>query len=275
MDANTKLIALIGDPVAHSVSPAMHNAAFRALGLNYAYLAFRVQAAILGDAVSGLRGMGLRGANVTIPHKEVVLPHLDEIDEKARRIGAVNTIVNDAGRLIGYNTDAPGFLAALKTGGYEPKGERAVVLGAGGAARAVVFALQDAGASVAIVNRTLASAQTLAAETDAVAFQITKTGFQAALAGASLVVNATSVGMNPNDLSTPLPFHLMRPGLTIFDTIYHPRQTRLLKEAAAAGCRTIGGLEMLVEQGALAFERWIGEAAPREVMRQAAIGALK
>jgi shikimate dehydrogenase len=269
-DANSRLIALIGDPVAHSVSPAMHNAAFRALGLNYVYLAFRVAAADLGQAVAGLRGLGLRGANTTIPHKTTVLPLLDGIDAQARRIGAVNTIVNEGGKLTGHNTDAPGFLAAVRRGGFEPEGERAVVLGAGGAARAVVFALREAGASVAIVNRSRDTARVLANETGAIAFELTEAGFHAALAGASLMVNATSVGMSPDDDSTPLPANLLRPGLVVFDTVYRPRQTRLLREAEAAGCVAIGGLEMLVEQGALAFELWTGKTAPREVMRQAA-----
>ncbi len=275
IDSDAKLIALIGDPVAHSVSPAMHNAAFQTLGLNYSYLAFRVSVAGLRDAIAGLRGLGLRGANVTIPHKTAVIPLLDEVDAKARRIGAVNTIVNVGGRLVGYNTDGLGFLTALKNHGFDPKGQKAVVLGAGGAARAVVFALRDAGASVSIINRTFASAQELAAETGTAAFEMTEAGFNTALAGPSLAVNTTSVGMSPDDGSPPLPAHLLYPGLTVFDTVYRPRQTRLLKEAAAAGCRIIGGLEMLVEQGALAFELWTGEAAPRDVMRRAATEALE
>ena len=274
IDANTKLIALIGDPVAHSVSPAMQNAAFASLGLNYVYLAFRVPSAGLGDAVTGLRGLGLRGANVTIPHKTLVLPFLDAIDDQARRVGAVNTILNEGGKLAGRNTDAPGFLTALRRGGYEPRGEKAVVLGAGGAARGVVFALRDSGAAVSIVNRTPAAARALAAETGSTVFEMTEAGMRTALAGASLVVNATSVGMSPGDDATPLPTALLRPGMVVFDTVYRPRQTRLLREAEAAGCVAIGGLEMLIEQGALAFELWTGEVAPRDVMRRAAFEAL-
>ncbi len=274
IDAGTRLVALIGDPVAHSVSPAMQNAAFKALSLDYVYLAFRVSSAALGDAIKGIRGLGLRGANITIPHKTAVQSLLDEIDEPARRIGAVNTIVNDGGRLIGHNTDAPGFLAALKSSGFEPKGQKAVVLGAGGAARAVVFALRDAGATVAIVNRSPEAAIALAGETGASAFELSESGLRSAMAGASLIVNATSVGMSPDVDSTPLPAHLLRPGLVIFDTVYRPRRTRLLKEAAASGCAAIGGLEMLIEQGALAFTLWTGNNAPRDIMRQAADEAL-
>ncbi len=275
IDSNSRLIALIGDPVAHSVSPAMQNAAFKALGLNYVYLAFRVPAAALSDAINGLRGLGLRGANITIPLKTAVVPLLNEIDEQARRIGAVNTIVNDNGKLMGHNTDAPGFLATLKANGFEPKGKKAVVLGAGGAARALAFALRDAGSTVAIVNRSPEAAIALGKETGATAFDLSETGLRSAMDGASLVVNATSVGMSPDDDSTPLPAHLLRPGLVVFDTVYRPRQTRLVREAEAAGCKTVGGLDMLVEQGALAFELWTEQAAPREVMRQAAIKALE
>jgi len=274
IDADTKLIALIGDPVAHSVSPAMQNAAFRALGLNYAYLAFQVSAKDLGGAIAGVRGLGLRGANITIPHKTAVLPLLDQIDEQARRIGAVNTIVNEDSRLTGHNTDAPGFLTALRRGGFESRGEKAVVLGAGGAARAIVFALRDAGASVAIINRTHGAAEALAKETGSLAFPMIESCLKEAIDGSSLIVNATSIGMSPDNDSTPLPAQLLRAGMTVFDSVYRPRRTRLLRDADAAGCRTIGGLEMLVEQGALAFELWTGERAPREVMRQAAAEVL-
>jgi shikimate dehydrogenase len=273
IDSTTQLVALIGDPVAHSVSPAIQNAAFRELGLNFVYLAFRVPTVDLRDAIAGQRGLGLRGVNITIPHKTAVLPLLDEIDEQAKLIGAVNCIVNDSGRLTGHNTDAPGFLSALRRGGFEPKGEKAVVLGAGGAARAVVFALRAAGAAVTIVNRTPAAAIALAAAANVDALPLTN--LNQALAGASLVVNGTSVGMSPEEDTTPLPASLLRPGMLVFDTVYRPRPTRLLKEAASAGCAVIDGLEMLVEQGALAFVLWTGAAAPRPVMRQAAEAALQ
>lgn len=274
IDPNTRFMALIGDPVVHSVSPAMHNAAFQALGLPYVYLSFQVPPAALPEAVNVVRGLGFRGANITIPHKTAVLPLLDNIDPSAQRIGAVNTLVNENGKLTGYNTDAPGFLAALRSSGFEPKGEKAVVLGAGGAARAIVFALRDAGAAVSIINRSPEAARVLASESGGTAFEMNRSGWRSALPGASLVVNATSVGMSPYNDSTPLPSRLLRPGLVVFDTVYRPRQSRLLKEAKAAGCTAIGGLEMLVEQGALAFELWTGENAPRKVMRQAALGAL-
>jgi shikimate dehydrogenase len=275
INPDTRLIALFGNPVAHSVSPAMQNTAFQALKLNYMYLAFQVPPAALSEAINVVRGLGFRGANITIPHKTAVMPLLDNIDPHAKRIGAVNTIVNNQGKLTGYNTDGPGFLVALRHGGFEPKGEKAVVIGAGGAARAVVFALRDAGAIVAIVNRSHESTVNLAKETGSSSFELSDSGLKSAMPGASLVVNTTSVGMSPNADSTPLPTHWLKRELVVFDTIYQPRQTRLLREAEAVGCLALGGLEMLVEQGALGFELWTGEKAPREVMRQAAAKALE
>lgn len=273
--ATTSLVALIGDPVAHSVSPVMHNAAFREQQINYTYQAFRVTKEDLAAAVSGLRGLNVRGANITLPHKKAIIPFLDAVDSPALRIGAVNTIVNENGRLTGYNTDAAGFLAALRASGFEPQGKKAVVLGAGGAARAVVFALKDAGVRVNILNRTFSTATALAAETGSEAFKMTDEGYRQALEGALLVVNATSVGLSPDEASSPLPSIWLRPSMTVFDTIYRPRHTRLIRDAKAAGCAVIGGLEMLLAQGALSFELWTGEPAPREVMNRAAEAALE
>jgi shikimate dehydrogenase len=274
MTADTKLVVLIGDPVAHSVSPAMYNAAFRERQLPYTFEALRVTTDHLAAAVSSLRGANLRGANVTIPHKTAVMPLLDAVDAAALRIGAVNTIVNQNGKLTGYNTDAPGFLTALRKSGFKPEGRQAVVLGAGGAARAVVFALKDAGAEVAVINRTFSTARALAAETGTRAFETSAEGYRQALEGAVLVVNATSVGLSPEEAATPLPQEWLRPDLTVFDTVYRPRRTCLLREAEAAGCAVIGGLEMLAAQGALSFELWTGQPAPLEVMLQAAEAAL-
>ncbi|ADJ25549.1 shikimate 5-dehydrogenase [Dehalogenimonas lykanthroporepellens BL-DC-9] len=274
MNTGTGLLGLLGDPVAHSVSPAMHNAAIDRLGLDYVYLAFRVTPAGLAGALNGVRALGIRGVNLTIPHKTAALGLLDEVDEAARRVGAVNTVVNDAGRLTGYNTDIAGFLAALKKHGFAPAGQKAVVLGAGGAARAVVFALRDAGAEVVIANRSIEKADTLAADTGATAVSTTETELQKALDGAGLLVNATPVGLFPDTGVTPVPGSLLHPGLTVFDTIYRPRRTRLLTEAEAAGCRVIDGLDMLVEQGATAFELWTGQSPDRAVMLRSAAAAM-
>lgn len=282
ISANTKLCAVIGDPVSHTLSPAMHNAAISSLDVDFAYLAFRVRSAELSAAVNGMRALGIRGLNVTIPHKVAVLQFLDELDPLARNIGAVNTIVNEDGKLKGYNTDATGFLQSLVAAGFDPAGKKTVLLGAGGAARAMGFALAQNGADISIMVREnrLEQAAMLTKNLEIVsgrqvtALEITESNLETALKYADLLVNATSAGMTPDAGSTPVPSRLLEHSLTVFDVVYAPLETRLLKEARDKGCATISGLEMLVRQGALAFELWMGQAAPLDVMRQAALTAL-
>jgi shikimate dehydrogenase len=281
--AETKVTGLIGDPVAHSVSPAMHNAAFACLGLDYIYLPFRVQKERLGEAIGGVRGLGFRGLNVTIPHKVAVIPMLDELDVMAGRIGAVNTIVNNAGHLTGYNTDAGGFLLALRQAGFEPQGKKAVVLGAGGASRAISFALAGSGTGITILNRKeeLDWAEALAGRIsqcygrEVLALELNDETLEKALADADLLVNATSVGMHPDIDNTPVNKQLLRPGLAVFDAVYNPLQTRLMREAGEAGAKTISGLDMLIGQGAMAFELWTGQKPPAYEMKKAALVALE
>jgi shikimate dehydrogenase len=259
----------------------MHNAVFKALGLDYAYLAFRVRPEELKNAIAGLKALDIVGLNVTIPHKVGVIPLLDELDPLAGKMGAVNTIVNENGRLTGYNTDAPGFLQALKSNGIEPDGKKMVVLGAGGAAKGISFVLAEAGASLVVLNRTLSRAEELAAQMaqfyrqDLKAMALSEANLKKALEGADVLVNTTSAGMVPDVGLTPVPAGLLRAGITVFDIVYNPRETRLLREAKAAGARIIDGLDMLVWQGALAFEIWTGRKAPFDVMKQAAIKALQ
>ncbi len=256
----------------------MHNAAFRKVGLAWEYLLLPVRPEHVGEAVRGLRGLGFAGANVTVPHKRAVMESLDEVTEEARIIGAVNTIVVQAGRLVGHNTDALGFMRALREGGFEPQGRRVVLLGTGGASRAVLYALLAAQAQVTLVNRTIASARALADEFEAhfdttiPALPLDGSGaLQDALDGAALLVNATSVGMHPAIEQSPLPDAVtLSPSLTVYDLVYAPRHTRLLQQASAAGARAIDGLGMLIHQGAVAFTLWTGEPAPLEVMRAAA-----
>ena len=277
----TKLCGVMGDPVEHSVSPAIHNAAFRALGLPYAYVPFHVRKGDLTAALSGVRALNIRGVNITIPHKVAILPLLDEIDPLAKQIGAVNVLLNDSGRLIGYNTDAEGFLHVLSGHGIEPQGKNVVVLGAGGAARAICFALALRGAALTILNRTAARAQACAediAKTFSLpvkALELTPENVSAALGRASLLVNATSVGMLPAAGATPVERELLGTHLTVMDIIYNPHQSTLLREAELSGARTINGLEMLIWQGALAFEKWTGRQPPLNVMRKAATAALR
>jgi len=257
----------------------MQNEAFKAVGLNYCYLAFDVKEGDLAAAVGAIRTLGLGGVNVTIPHKERVLDYLDEVEEQARLIGAVNTIVHRGGRLIGYNTDAAGFLKSLRAdAGFDPGGNRVVLLGAGGAARAVAYGLAfERVESLGIFNRNLSRAEALArdisrsATCKVEAGDLQSVALSRALARAGLLVNATSAGMHPHTEDVPLPdLAPLRPGLIVYDLIYNPTKTRLLLEAEARGCRVINGIGMLIYQGALAFELWTGRKAPVAVMRAAA-----
>lgn len=281
INCKTRLYGVMGDPVEHSVSPAMHNAAFRALGLDCAYLPFHVRSEDLAAAIAGARALNIRGLNVTVPHKVGVMGMLDEVDPLARQIGAVNVLVNDSGRLSGHNTDAEGFLRMLAEHGIEPRGKNIVVLGAGGAARAICFALASRGAELTILNRTAAVAQTCADDisralgVSTTARGLNRENLACALPCAGMLVNATSAGMLPDTGTTPVDRELLGGHLTVVDIIYNPGQTKLLREAEQAGAKTINGLEMLVWQGALAFEKWTGRQAPLDVMRRAARAALK
>ena len=275
-------VALIGWPVEHSLSPVMHNAAFKALGIDWRYELFPVPPGQLGAAVADLHAGGCRGANVTLPHKSAIMAYLDKIDDAARAIGAVNTIAVRGTRLAGYNTDGPGFLRALREAGLEPAGRRALVLGAGGAARAVVYALAQAGCSVTVFNRTVAHAAELARNLNGLGLggAVSTVPGEAALraldlAPFDLLVNATVAGMWPNCGESPWPAGLALPShWSVFDLVYNPLETRLLGEARQAGARAVNGLGMLVWQGALAFELWTGQAPPVGLMRAAAVEAL-
>jgi len=283
LSGKTKVCGIIGDPIEHSMSPVMHNAAFRELGIDYVYIPLRVAPEGLRRAIDGMRALNMRGLNVTIPHKVAVMSLLDDVDEGALKIGAVNTVVNDGAVLKGYNTDATGFLTALQNAGVEPQGKSVVILGAGGAARAISFILAENGAHLVILNRRLELdwAEELAGwisqhfRIRVKALELDETNLASVLDGADILVNATSVGMSPDIGNTPLPARMVRPDLVVFDIVYNPVKTRLIKEAEAAGARTIGGLDMLVWQGALAFEKFTGQKAPFEVMKQKAVEALE
>ncbi|TCP54580.1 shikimate dehydrogenase [Tumebacillus sp. BK434] len=272
LSSSTMCVGLFGYPVAHSKSPQMHNAAFARLGLDCAYLAFAVEPERLPDAVAGIRALGLRGVNVTIPHKVAVLPLLDKISPEAELIGAVNTIVNDGGVLTGYNTDGIGYLSALQEEtGIEIQGKRVLLLGAGGAARAVAVQMALNGAErLVIAARQQERAAELAAHlrTHAAADGITMEEAAAELAEYDLIINTTPVGMHPQTDAVPVPTAGLQAGQLVSDLIYNPRQTRFLHEAKARGCVVSGGLGMFVHQGAHAFQLWTGERAPVDVMRQ-------
>jgi shikimate dehydrogenase len=271
MDSHTVLFGVIGDPIRHSKSPIMLNRAFREQGINGAYAAFHVAPDKLEQAIAGVRGLGFRGLNVTIPHKVEVMAYLDEISEGAQAAGAVNTIVNDNGRLIGYNTDGIGYVRSLKEEA-EPNlsGKTIVVLGAGGAARGIVWALaQENPAAIQIVNRTEAKAVELAAtfSSDDRIASIPWSGLREACSSADVVINTTSVGMSPNIGELPLDPSWLKPGSVASDLIYNPLKTAFLQQAEQLGCRVHGGLGMFVYQGAYAFEYWTGQPAPVDAMR--------
>ena len=277
-------LGVIGSPIGHSISPAFQQAALDHAGINAAYLAYDVAAEDVGEFVRGLRAPGVMGINITAPHKGAVIPFLDEIDDWATAAGAVNTIVNRQGRLTGHNTDGSGFLRALQDeSGFSPKGRGALVLGAGGAARAVVLALsRDKVSSLTIANRTVSKAQGMAELAQengvaaAAAIPLERDSLTQAAQEAELIVNCTSMGMTrgPDEGGTPLTRDQIPPSALVNDLVYNPRVTPLLREAEAAGAQTLGGIHMLVYQGATAFEMWTGKPAPVAVMLEAALAAM-
>jgi shikimate dehydrogenase len=267
----TVKLGILGFPLSHSLSPAMHEAALKAAGLEGSYQVLPTPPEFLRARIQEVR-REFAGVNVTIPLKERVIPHLDELSDEARAVGAVNTIVNRSGLLVGLNTDAPGFLKGLEEAGIPYKRRRVLVLGAGGAARGVAYALKKSGAKVLIHNRTPERAEALAAELG-VGF-LTTAALAHALKTCDLLVNTTSVGMKDPDVSPLQGLELPRSG-TVVDIVYNPQETRLLRDAQAAGLRTLGGLPMLVWQGALAFELWTGVKPDVDVMYASARAALE
>lgn len=275
IDVRTQFCGVIGNPVGHSLSPVIHNAAFRKLGLNFVYLAWQVET--IGEAIKGLRALGnFRGASVTIPHKVAAIPFLDHVEMTAQRIGAINTIVAEKGKLTGYNTDATGALRALREGRVELKGRRIVILGSGGAARAIAFALAvESGAEKLTLlgiddpERT-SLAQDIRSQTALTVedFHLDETTLCRVLPGVHVLIHCTPVGLSPNADTTCVPAPLLHDNLSVMDIVYNPLETRLLKDAKRAGCRTIPGLEMFLHQAVTQFEFWTNQSAPVDVMRR-------
>ncbi len=283
MTINSSL-GIIGRPIGHSISPAFQQAALDSLGINAQYRAYEVEPNDVAEFVNALRSEAVTGINVTVPYKEAVMPFLDEIDEWAAEAGAVNTIVNRDGHLAGYNTDGYGFLRALReSGGLEPAGKRVLILGAGGSARGVVQALLRAGVgSLTIANRTLARAQSLAdlarsRSVEAQAVGLATDSLGDAAGSADLIVNCTSLGMThgPDDAATPLRWDQIPATALVYDLVYNPTLTPLLREANWAGASDLGGITMLVYQGAASFEIWLERPAPVEAMMEAAMTAMR
>ena len=281
------LLAIIGYPIGHSLSPAIYNAAFKAMALDARFEAWSTPPDQLAAAIERLRSPEMLGLSVTIPHKEAVILLLDEVEPKARAIGAVNCIAKARGRLVGHNTDRYGFLRSLRAAGCEPAGIRAVILGAGGAAHAVAYALIEAGAaSIAVAGRTPGRVAATAAHLrpsvegprpiaiDEVGWQ--DDAFAAACRGAGLIVNCTPIGMRhtPAEAESPLTRDHVRPGVWVSDIVYTPLETALLRLARDAGARVVGGLDMLIYQAVECVRLWTGREAPFDIMKRAALDAL-
>ncbi|WP_070120738.1 shikimate dehydrogenase [Bacillus marinisedimentorum] len=266
-----RLIGLIGDPVAHSKSPQMHNVQFESLGLPFSYHAFQVPDEMLSGAVSGMKALGFKGFNVTIPHKVAVMEYLDEVSDEAMRIGAVNTVVNESGKLVGYNTDGKGYLLSLeKETGISLKGKKLLVIGAGGAARALLVTLLEGGAGrVDIANRSLEKARALVRALSQGACKVLSLPeAEQRLGDYDLIVNTTPVGMSPNIEQSPIKVENIKPGAIASDIVYNPLETEFLQQSRKKGAVIHTGIGMFAGQGALAFERWTGRIPDFEAMKR-------
>ena len=275
VSAKTRVCAILGHPVGHSLSPAMHNAAFEALGLDFTYVAHDVLPERLPEAIAGIRALGYRGLSVTIPHKTAALALVDEVDRVAAGIGCINTVVNEAGRLIGYNSDGLGALRALRSANADPAGKDVVMLGSGGAARAIAMTLafEAAPRRLTILGIVPAELEELASDVRAQSTVTVTTGALGpetlgnVLPDAQLLLQTTPVGMTPHIEVSCVPHEMLHPGLVVFDAVYTPRRTRLLTEAAAAGATIVEGLEMFLGQAFTQFQLFTGQAPPESIMR--------
>ncbi|MEM2967707.1 MAG: shikimate dehydrogenase [Candidatus Bathyarchaeia archaeon] len=280
ISGKTRVCGVIGDPIAHTLSPTIQNAAFSHLKLDFVFLAFRVKSADLESAMRGMRGLGIHGLNVTMPHKGAVIKHLDQLDSTVQFLGSANTILNKDGKLLGFNTDGVGALKALQENGVKLYDKKVLLLGAGGAAKAIAFAFAEEIGELVILNRAAEKAAELAAALNRVFGKkivggaLSPHAVQQNLQDADILVNATSVGMHPNVNQSLVQPQWLRPDLAVMDIVYNPVETKLAKDAKVAGAKVISGVEMLIHQGAASFEIWTGCPAPVEVMRQAALSQL-
>lgn len=277
IDGKTVLIGLLGDPIGHSRSPHIHNTAFQYLGLNYVYLAFGVKEDRLDEAVKAMRVLDTAGFNVTMPNKQKIIPLLDEISPEAQLIGSVNTVRNNNGKLIGYNTDGRGYVKSLNEEGISIKGKRIVMVGAGGAARSVAIQLAlDGAAELIIMNRSIEPAEEICnticanlSDCKVDALEFNENILKQKLWEADIFINSTPLGMHPYEgksiISDP---EMLHPKLTVTDLIYDPVKTRLLEMAEQMGCKTMNGLGMLIWQGALAFKIWTGIEMPTDYIKK-------
>ncbi|UCC20742.1 MAG: shikimate dehydrogenase [Promethearchaeota archaeon] len=271
--ANTQVFCVIGYPIEHSMSSIMHNVAINELNLDCVYLAFKIHPKNLKFAVKGFRAFDIKGINVTMPFKQKIMVYLDEIEPLAQRIGAINTIKNDKGHLIGRNTDGEGALKSILDAGYSISGKNILLLGAGGGGRTLAFILAEYANKMVITNRTEKKAIKLAndikkyyninVEGKSNSFNVLKDESK----GADILINTTPIGMYPNIEESPIPDKFLHDGLIVFDIVYNPLKTKLMKEAAKIGCKVLGGLDMLINQGVLAFEWWTGKTPNNQLMK--------
>ncbi|MFX1315086.1 MAG: shikimate dehydrogenase, partial [Promethearchaeota archaeon] len=281
ISAQTKILCVIGYPIEHSMSPIMHNAAIQDLGLNYIYLSFAIHPSNLKNAVNGFKALDIKGINVTIPYKEKIIKYLDKIDPIAQKVGAVNTIKNVDGYLIAKNTDGIGGKKALLDAGYKVSGRNILFLGAGGAARALCYVISDDVNKIVIANRTKKRAIRLAKEIkkqfscNIEGKNLSKSTLKEIIKNSDILINTTPIGMYPMVNKSPIPIEFLHNELIVFDVVYNPLETKLLKDAAEKGCRTLGGLDMLVNQGALAFEWWTNKKPNIKLMKNKIIEILE
>ena len=276
IDTDTQLCGVIGNPIGHSLSPRLHNAGYAALDLNFVYLAFEVSD--VAGCLAGMRALpNFRGLNVTLPHKLAVMEHLDELEPMAEKVGSVNTITNEGGRLIGSTTDGPGAVRAFDDAGVQLLGRRVLVLGSGGAVRAVAFAIAEMcnPAEITILGRTLERVSSLVEDLRAKAPGAFTAGdieadIEPAMAEHEVIIQGTPVGMGPDGTGAScVPPETLQSDHVVFDMVYRPNRTKLIADAEALGCTVVYGIEMLLNQAALSFERWTGKGAPLEAMRSA------
>ena len=268
----TKLTGIFGWPIEHTLSPSMHNAAFASLSLDFCYIPFLVSPNLLEDAVKAIKALNIRGINVTIPHKERVIQYIDEVDREAAFIGAVNTIVNAEGRLIGYNTDGRGFMQSLAEKAIEPRGKDILIIGAGGAARAVGHSLVQKSKSLSLFGRTKDKVERLVHDLNRIKNNVSSCNNLSEVRRYHIIINATPLGLNQED-PLPLDTASLHSGQIVYDLLY--KKTRLLEDASQRGCVTVSGIGMLLWQGVLAFELWTGRKPEVDVMRNALLQAIK
>ncbi len=270
---HTKVLCVIGHPIEHSMSPTMHNAAIHDLGLDYVYVAYDVAPNNLEKAVQGFKALEIEGINVTIPHKENIMKFVDEIDPMAKKIGAINTIKNNKGRLVARNTDAAGGKKALIDSGCEISGKRILFLGSGGVARALAFILAEDAEKIVVTDIDEKKAISLTSEGSRFfknkfeTKKSTENVLKEEIKNADVLINATPIGMFPKIDASPIPKQFLHRELFVFDVVYNPLKTRLIKDAEDLGCKALGGLDMLVNQGALAFEWWTGKTPNAKLMK--------